>query len=71
MAGVEVSDREIVVVGFVLVLVATIGAVAVTHVRRDLVAPVGETIGYLTRTRAARIAAVLMWAWLGWHFLAR
>ncbi|MGO4648179.1 DUF6186 family protein [Nocardia sp. 2YAB30] len=65
------SDRAIVIVGFALVLVATIGAVAVTHVRRDLVAPVGETIAYLTRTRAARMAAVLVWAWLGWHFLAR
>jgi hypothetical protein len=71
VAGVEVSDREIVIVGFVLVLVAALGAVVVTHVRRDLVAPLGETIAYLTRTRAARIAAVLVWAWLGWHFLAR
>jgi hypothetical protein len=65
------SDRETVIVGFVLVLVTTLGAVAVTHVRRDLVAPVGETIAYLTRTRAARIAAVLVWGWVGWHFLAR
>ncbi|MEU4345062.1 DUF6186 family protein [Nocardia sp. NPDC023852] len=65
------SDRAVVIVGFVLVLVATIGVVAVTRVRRDLVAPAGETIAYLTRTRAARVAAVLVWAWLGWHFLAR
>ncbi|WP_040780483.1 DUF6186 family protein [Nocardia pneumoniae] len=65
------SDRAIVVVGFVLLLAATLGAVVLTHVRRDLIAPVGETIAYLSRTRVARIAAVLVWAWLGWHFLAR
>ncbi|MEU2035081.1 DUF6186 family protein [Nocardia amamiensis] len=65
------SDRAIVVAGFVLVLVATLGAVVLTHVRRDLVAPLGETVRYLTRTRAARVAAVVVWAWLGWHFLAR
>ncbi|WP_330229519.1 DUF6186 family protein [Nocardia sp. NBC_00508] len=65
------SDRAIIVVGFVLILAATLGTVVVTHLRRDLVAPLGETITYLTRTRAARIAAVLVWAWLGWHFLAR
>ncbi|MFI6364269.1 DUF6186 family protein [Nocardia sp. NPDC050630] len=65
------SDRVIVIVGFVLVLVVALGVVAFTHMRRDLVAPVGETIAYLTRTRVARIAAVLMWAWVGWHFLAR
>ncbi|WP_433714368.1 DUF6186 family protein [Nocardia sp. CA-084685] len=65
------SDRVIVIVGFVLVLVVTLGVVVFTHMRRDLVAPVGETIAYLTRTRVARIAAVLIWAWVGWHFLAR
>jgi hypothetical protein len=65
------SDRQVVIVGFLLVLVATLGAVAVTNVRRDLVAPMAETIAYLTRTRAARIAAVLVWGWAGWHFLAR
>lgn len=65
------SDRVIVIVGFVLVLVVTLGMVAVTYVRRDLVAPLGETIAYLTRTRVARVAGVLVWAWVGWHFLAR
>ncbi|MEV0298685.1 DUF6186 family protein [Nocardia sp. NPDC050710] len=64
------SERWI-IAGFALVLVATLVAVAVTQLRRDLVAPVGETFAYLTRTRAAKIAAVLIWAWLGWHFLAR
>ncbi|MBF6169297.1 hypothetical protein IU486_31885 [Streptomyces gardneri] len=65
------NDREIVVVGFALLLGATLGAVVVTHVRRDLIAPLGETVAYLLRARAARIAAVVLWAWLGWHFLAR
>jgi hypothetical protein len=65
------SDRVIVIVGFVLVLTVALCVVVVTHVRRDLVAPVGKTIAYLTRTRVARIAAVLVWAWAGWHFLAR
>ncbi|WP_157187513.1 DUF6186 family protein [Nocardia vinacea] len=61
----------IVIVGFVVVLVVALGVVVVTHVRRDLVAPVGETIAYLTRNRLVRIVAVLAWAWLGWHFLVR
>ncbi|MFE9323683.1 DUF6186 family protein [Nocardia sp. NPDC052278] len=65
------SDRVIVIVGFVVVLVVALGVVVATHMRRDLVAPLGETIAYLTRNRVARIVAVLVWAWLGWHFLAR
>jgi hypothetical protein len=65
------SDRAVIIVGFVLVLLAALGAVVVARVRRELVAPLGETMAYLTDTRAAKIAAVLVWAWLGWHFLAR
>ncbi|MGK8524045.1 DUF6186 family protein [Nocardia asteroides] len=65
------SDRQIVVLGFVLLLVVALGAMAVARVRRDLIASLGETVACSTRTRAARIAVVLVWAWLGWHFLAR
>ncbi|MFI7666158.1 DUF6186 family protein [Nocardia sp. NPDC049526] len=71
MADLEMSDRVIVIVGFAVVLVVALGVAVVTHVRRDLVAPVGETIAYLMRNRTARIVAVLVWAWVGWHFLAR
>ncbi|WP_433622904.1 DUF6186 family protein [Nocardia sp. CA-120079] len=65
------SDRLIVIVGFVVMLVVALGVVVVTHVRRDQIAPLGETIAYLTRNRVARIVAVLVWAWVGWHFLVR
>ncbi|WP_063040932.1 DUF6186 family protein [Nocardia pseudovaccinii] len=65
------SDRVIVIVGFLVVLVIALGMVVVTHVHRDLVAPLGETIAYLTGNRVARIVAVLVWAWVGWHFLVR
>ncbi|MEV0364593.1 DUF6186 family protein [Nocardia fusca] len=33
------------------------------HARADL--------RLLLRSRALRVLAVLVWAWLGWHFLAR
>lgn len=31
----------------------------------------GELLGTLVATRAGRILTVLVWGWLGWHFLAR
>ncbi|MEU7764781.1 DUF6186 family protein [Nocardia sp. NPDC049190] len=65
------SDRAVVIVGFVLLLLAGLGVVVFARARRELIASLGETMAYLTRARAARIAAVLVWAWLGWHFLAR
>jgi hypothetical protein len=43
----------------------------VSHVHRDRLSTLTQTLRTLTRTRAAKIVAVLVWAWLGWHFLAR
>ncbi|MBF6338460.1 hypothetical protein IU450_21550 [Nocardia abscessus] len=65
------SDRAIVITGFCLLLAVALAAAAVTRLRRDQVASLGETIVYLTSTRTTKITAVLVWAWLGWHFLAR
>ncbi|MBF6219426.1 hypothetical protein IU479_15045 [Nocardia abscessus] len=65
------SDRAIVITGFCLLLTVALAAAAVTRSRRDQVASLGETIVYLTSTRTTKITAVLVWAWLGWHFLAR
>ncbi|WP_063049192.1 DUF6186 family protein [Nocardia arthritidis] len=65
------SDRAIVLLGFGLIAAAALTAVVLTRLRRDQVASLGETIAYLTGTRTMRITAVLVWAWLGWHFLAR
>lgn len=65
------TERTIVIVGFVVLLVAVVGAIVISHLRRDLLATLGETMSHLVRTRAAAILAVLTWAWLGWHFLAR
>ncbi|WP_039796795.1 DUF6186 family protein [Nocardia araoensis] len=65
------SDRAVILLGFGLLLAAALVAAAVARLRRDLVASLGETIAYLTGTRVTRITAVFVWAWLGWHFLAR
>jgi Family of unknown function (DUF6186) len=65
------TDRTIIILGFVALLVLTLGAVIASHLRRYRLATIAETVAYLTRGRPAKIIAVLIWAWLGWHFLAR
>jgi uncharacterized protein DUF6186 len=65
------TDRTIIILGFVTLLVLTLAAVVISHLRRDRLATISQTVAYLTRTRTAKIIAVLIWAWLGWHFLAR
>jgi hypothetical protein len=66
-----VTARAVIITGFVVLLVLLLAAVILTHLRRDRFATISATVDYLIRTRPAKIAAVLVWAWLGWHFLAR
>ncbi|MCM6772329.1 DUF6186 family protein [Nocardia sp. CDC159] len=65
------SERGVVIAGFVVLLVITLGALAVTHRRHCGSATLGQTVAYLTRTRTAAVVAILAWGWIGWHFLAR
>jgi hypothetical protein len=65
------TARAVIILGFAVILAGILAAVALTHLRRDRLATFTETLDHLTRSRAAKIAAVLLWAWIGWHFLAR
>ncbi|WP_146097513.1 DUF6186 family protein [Nocardia nova] len=65
------TDRALVITGFAVLAVLVISTAAVARRRRLSFAGLGDTVRYLTRTRTARVVAVLLWAWLGWHFLAR
>ncbi|MGW5515423.1 DUF6186 family protein [Nocardia africana] len=65
------TDRALVITGFAVLAVIVISTAIAARVRRLSFARLGDTVRYLTRTRTARIVAVIVWAWLGWHFLAR
>ena len=65
------TDRTLVILGFAVIFGGTAAAIITAHVWPDRLATVSETLDRLTRTRTAKIIAVLIWAWLGWHFLAR
>ena len=65
------TQRTIIIAGFLVLLALLLAAVVLTHLRRDRFATLSATLRYLTGTRPTKIIAVLVWAWLGWHFLAR
>ncbi|GAA5089234.1 DUF6186 family protein [Nocardia iowensis] len=65
------SDRAVIIIGFAVLLAAVLGALMVARLRRASVASLADTVAYAMSYRAVRIVAVLGWAWLGWHFLAR
>lgn len=71
VAVAAMSDRTLIITGFAALLAATGGAAVTARLYRDRIATLGEVVDHLMRKRVTRILAVLVWAWLGWHFLAR
>lgn len=64
------SSHALTVAGFVLLGVAMLGLEVAGHVRRWPVPTLGQVLDGLMARRTARIAVLLAWWWLGWHFLA-
>jgi hypothetical protein len=48
-----------------------LAVVAATRRGRPLRGPFVAMRAYLAAHKAARVVAVLAWAWAGWHFFAR
>jgi hypothetical protein len=66
-----VSPRNVTIAGFVaLALLAVALHLAGRRHRLGLV-PLGDVVDVARSCTPARIALVLGWAWVGWHFLAR
>lgn len=65
------TARTAIILGFAILAALTLAVIVASHLRRDRLTTFAETVAYVTRTRTAKIIAVLIWAWLGWHFLAR
>ena len=65
------TERALVLTGFAVLVAA--GIVAEIAARRypDRLTSLGATTRSLLRARWVRILVILVWAWLGWHFLAR
>ena len=65
------TARSLTIVGFsVLAVVLVALTLAGRTGRLGLVSP-GEVLNVLLSRTSVRLAIVLGWAWLGWHFLAR
>jgi len=61
--------RDLTVGGYLLCLLAAAVLVWQSHRGRAPLAPVGEVLDLVLASRAARVALVGFWWWLGWHFL--
>lgn len=63
--------RTITIGGFAVLFGLAAVLAVVARVRPDRLAAFTELVAHLSRRRAIRLAILGIWAWLGWHFLAR
>ncbi len=61
--------RAITVCGFALCGLAAAALYVQGRRKPEQFAPLGDLLDEAMNTRSARVAIVLFWWWLGWHFL--
>jgi len=63
--------RTLTVLGFALLASAAVVLYLAGRARRLGLAPLGELVDVLRSQTVVRLALVVVWAWVGWHLLAR
>lgn len=65
------SMRALTIAGFVLLGIAALVVYLAGRRAWWGVAPLGQLVDVVRTTLPGRVALFLVWAWLGWHLLAR
>ena len=56
------------IIEYLAVILAGFGFWLAGRLRPDLVAPLGQLVARIMHHRNTRLALVVVWWWLGWHF---
>jgi hypothetical protein len=64
----ESGQQVIPVIEYAVVLALGFAVWLFGRLRPDVVAPLGDLVARLMHHRNTRIALVVVWWWLGWHF---
>jgi len=65
------TSRVVIIAGFVLLFVAGGILLALSRTRPERFAKFTEALAHVTTPVQVRLFVLAVWAWLGWHFLAR
>jgi hypothetical protein len=69
--GSPMGTRELTITGFLVLAVVAGGLYLAGRARRLGLAPLGDVTDAVLTSMAGRYALALVWAWVGWHLLAR
>jgi hypothetical protein len=61
--------RELTILGYLACLLAALALVVISHQRAAPFATLTQVLEVVLADRAVRIAIIVFWWWLGWHFL--
>jgi len=65
------TTRDLTIAGFAVLAILTAALTLAGRRGRLGLVPPGELVDALRSLLPTRLAILLGWAWLGWHFLAR
>lgn len=65
------TARDLTYAGFALIGVAAVVLVLLSHVRAARIPTLSVVFTRLMRRRTTRVALVLAWWWIGFHFFVR
>lgn len=62
------NSRLVTELGFAAIVVAAIALWAAAHLFPKRIPPLTRVLAVVMRRRSTRIAFILAWWWVGWHF---
>lgn len=65
------SSRDVTIAGFLALALLAVALYLAGRQHRLGLVPLGDVVDAVRSCTPARMALVLGWAWVGWHFLAR
>jgi len=64
-----VTSRALTAAGYLVLAGCLVAAALVGRQRPDVLPRVADVVRHVARTRAGQLVLLLVWWWLGWHFV--
>ena len=59
---------NLVAAGYALIALVAIAVEIFTQRKPDTIAPIGDMLDHVMKSRTTRVSVIAAWWWFGWHF---